>query len=430
MSDLDEGTEYRDTSLSDEARHHLEQLRPIDIVVGIPSHRNGRTIGEVVRNVVRGLEQFAHQRVLLMNADGGSSDGTTHHVSDARVTPNIRKFVTLYEGPRGKGSAVRAILEAAAITGARACVVIEARAPGITAEWVPSLLQPILSGEKEIAFAWYQRNAYDRALTANVVYPMMRVLLGGDIREPLAGEFAVSGSLAVDLLSRDVWETDVSRFGINAWLAALTATEGLRACQVDLGYRGESGGEPGALVDLRFVHTVGTLFRLVAMCRRLWQQEVPVVEVPFWNARSSEREITCRDCLPVLLEAFRGAPESCGDAWRQVLSPKVLAEVLALTRQSDQGFDFPLPLWTRVVYEFTLNYSKGEGDPDKVGEALLPLFYGRAAAYMLALQDASGAVVEASNAAIVRAFARAKPAFVQQWNGYASWLETRDYWFS
>lgn len=430
MSELDEGIEYNESSLSDDARRVLETLPPMDIVVGIPSHRNGRTIGEVVRNALRGLEQFADQRILLMNADGGSSDGTTHHVSDARVSPNITKLVTLYEGPRGKGSAIRAILEAAELTSARACLVLEARVPGITPDWVPSLLGPVLSGEKEIALAWYQRNAYDRALSANLVYPVMRVLLGGDVREPLAGEVAISGRLAVDLLAKDVWETDVARFGINAWLATLVATEDLRACQVDVGYRGESGGEPGALADLRFVHTVGTLFRHVAIHRRRWQQEVPVTPVEFWGARSTEREIVCRDCLPLLLDTFRQATVECDELWRQALSQDTLAEVVALASQPDAEFDFPIPLWTRVVYEFALSYNKGEGDPDKVGEAMLPLFYGRAAAYMRALRGASGAAVEACTDEIVRSFASARPAFVRQWNGYASWLETRDYWFS
>ncbi len=430
MSEIDDEIEYNESSLSDDAKRELGTLPPMDIVVGIPSHRNGRTIGEVVRNALRGLEQFADQRVLLINADGGSSDGTSHHVSDAHVTPNISKLVTLYEGPRGKGSAIRAILEAAAITNARACLVLEARIPGITPQWVPALLQPVLSGEKEIALAWYQRNAYDRALSANLVYPMSRVLLGSDVREPLAGEFALSGGLANDLLERDVWETDVSRFGINAWLTALVATEGLRACQVDVGYRGESGGEPGSLVDLRFAHTVGTLFRVIAMYRRLWQQEVPVTPVPFWGARSGEREIACRDCLPVLLETFRQAIAICDDMWRQVLSPDTLAKVGALACQADAAFDFPVSLWTRVVYEFALSYNKGEGDPDKVGEAMLPLFYARAAAYMLSLEGADGEAVEACTEAMVRSFASARPSFVEQWNGYASWVETRDYWFS
>jgi len=432
MSESDDGLVPSDTSLDDEAKRYLAQIRPVDIVVGIPSHRNGRTIGEVVKAVVQGLEQFPHRRILLMNADGGSSDNTTHYISEAQVPANVTKLVTIYAGPRGKGTAIRAILEAGALVGAQTCAVFEARVPGITPEWLPALVGPILSGEKDIAMACYQRSAYDRALSDNLVYPLMRVLLGSDLREPLAGEFAVSGALATNLVARDVWETDVARFGINVWLAALIATEGLRACQVDVGYRGESGGEPGAPIDARFVHTVGTLFRLVAMYRRLWQQDaqVEIVPVPFWGAPRPDRPVPCRDCIPALLETFHAAEHGYADAWRHVLSPRVLRVMRSVFRAPAEAFDFPLTLWVHVVYEFALNYTKGEGDPDKLIEALLPLFYGRAAAYLRTAQGLPLAARDALLEQSVQAFAQARPLFARQWNDYASWLDTPDYWFS
>ena len=77
-----------------------------------------------------------------MNADGGSSDNTSRHVSDANVPGNVEKIVTTYEGPSGKGMAIRAILEATVELDARACLIVEARAPGITPAWIPALIKP------------------------------------------------------------------------------------------------------------------------------------------------------------------------------------------------------------------------------------------------------------------------------------------------
>jgi hypothetical protein len=92
--------------------------------------------------------------------------------------------------------------------------------------------------------------------------------------------------------------------------------------------------------------------------------------------------------------------------------------------------NMPLRLWVRIVYEFALNYIKGEGDPDKVAESLLPLYYARAATYLRAVQGQAPAARESLVRDTVQVFAQSRASFAQQWNGYAAWLDTPDYWFS
>jgi len=73
-----------ESSLGDDARRQLMEIGGADVVVGIPSHRNARTIGEVVRAVAEGVTVYLpNQRVVLMNADGGSSDNTSRYLADA-----------------------------------------------------------------------------------------------------------------------------------------------------------------------------------------------------------------------------------------------------------------------------------------------------------------------------------------------------------
>jgi glycosyltransferase involved in cell wall biosynthesis len=60
-----------------ELKDRLEQIRDADIVVGIPSYNNARTIGHVVRAVSVGLAKyFPTQRSVIVNSDGGSKDKT------------------------------------------------------------------------------------------------------------------------------------------------------------------------------------------------------------------------------------------------------------------------------------------------------------------------------------------------------------------
>ena len=60
-----------------ELKARLEQIGSADIVVGIPSYNNARTIGQVVRAVSVGLaKHFPGQRSVIVNSDGGSRDNT------------------------------------------------------------------------------------------------------------------------------------------------------------------------------------------------------------------------------------------------------------------------------------------------------------------------------------------------------------------
>jgi|GEM_PF-2696726 len=74
---------YRDT-LDDEARAQLEEIGKTDILVGIPSYNNERTIAHVVRAVQYGLiKYFPKQRALIINSDGGSTERTREIVKEA-----------------------------------------------------------------------------------------------------------------------------------------------------------------------------------------------------------------------------------------------------------------------------------------------------------------------------------------------------------
>jgi glycosyltransferase involved in cell wall biosynthesis len=101
--------------MRDYARRQIEQLGNADIVVGIPSYYSDDSLAHVIQMVAEGLDHFyPEKRSLIIVADGGSTDDTrevaqsvdNHHF-------NMDVLVTIYRGIPGKGSAFRAIFEAA-----------------------------------------------------------------------------------------------------------------------------------------------------------------------------------------------------------------------------------------------------------------------------------------------------------------------------
>lgn len=416
------------TNLDEEVQHNLAKLRNVDLIIGIPSHRNGRTISDVLHAVSKGInEHYPNQRVLLLNTDGGSSDNTTNIVLETPMPSNIAKIVAAYSGPMGKGSAVRAIFEAGRIVKARACLVLDAHVPGISPEWLPGLIEPVIKDGYELTLGAYNRSSYATAFNDNVVYPFLRAFLNADLRNPLASEFCVSGEFAAELAGQDVWETDVARFGVNIWIAMEALLTHRRLVQVELGYRGDPSGDPGAMADPRLLHVLSSLFRFLTTHHRLWSIPMPIRQVPFIPFTQTGDIPNCSEYVPPLLAAFRGGAKIYRREWSQVLSTKDIATIQQLSDSPAESCTFPLDLWTRLMLRFAFVYNCGEGDPDKVAEAFLPLFYGRAVAYILQTSSLTLSEREQQVENIVAAMIEAKPAFVAIWRERPIWMDPS--WF-
>ncbi|MBA3060520.1 MAG: glycosyltransferase [Nitrospirae bacterium] len=121
--------------LREEIKEYINRIKETDILVGIPSYNNARTIGHVVKAVQAGFAKyFPDKKCVLVNSDGGSTDGTAEIVQNAgiesyqailishRVAPSF-KITTPYHGIPGKGSAFRTIFEIASALDAKACAV-------------------------------------------------------------------------------------------------------------------------------------------------------------------------------------------------------------------------------------------------------------------------------------------------------------------
>src|SRR6202035_885258 len=141
--------------LTDDFLRQLINVGEVDILVGLPTHNNAKTIGSTVHAIQSGiLHAFPRERAVIINADGGSRDGTPELVTgisidDARPASNLNALRTLHSistkyasSPEG-GVALRTILAAAELLRAKACIVMSPESPNIDPEWVSRLVTPI-----------------------------------------------------------------------------------------------------------------------------------------------------------------------------------------------------------------------------------------------------------------------------------------------
>lgn len=188
------------TFIMNDAREKIEEIGAADIIVGIPSFNNARTIGHVVRAVQAGFAKyFPDNKCVLVNSDGGSSDGTTDVVQNTtlddrsillshRIGP-LFKIATPYHGIPGKGSAFRTIFQIADALNVKACAVVDSDLRSITPEWIELLIKPVLEQGYDYVSPLYHRHKYDGTITNSIVYPLTRALYGKRVRQPIGGGF-------------------------------------------------------------------------------------------------------------------------------------------------------------------------------------------------------------------------------------------------
>ena len=404
----------------------LEAIGSADLLVGIPSFNNANTIGRVVQAVGAGLAKyFPEAKAVLVNSDGGSSDGTPETVEKStmdlqsilvahRVNP-LNKIVTPYHGIPGKGSAFRLIFEIAQALKVRACAVVDADLRSITPDWIELLLRPVYKEGYDYVAPYYRRHKYDGTITNGIVYPLTRALYGQRIRQPIGGEFGFSGELAGYFLTQDVWGTDVARYGIDIWMTTTSIARGCKICQAYLGAKIHDPKDPAADLSAMLSQVVGSTFSLMEKYADRWKAVGQSESVPIFGF---EYEVGLEP-VPVnverMIKAFELGRSELTAVWSEILSPETL-DGLKSVKLTESGPGFSDALWVRVVYEFALAFHRRVMAQEHLLKSFTPLYLGRVASFVQETQSLTHLEAESRIERLCRNFEREKTYVMDQWD--------------
>jgi glucosylglycerate synthase len=407
----------------------LKTIGKADIVVGIPSYQNAATIGHVVQAAQTGLAKYfpgAHSVVL--NSDGGSSDGTPAIVADSGsqdaavvlvshpVRP-IHRFSVPYHGLPGKGSAFRTIFRAADVLGAGACAVVDADLRSITPEWIHLLVAPVLDQGIDYVSPYYVRHKFDGTITNNVVYPMTRALYGQQIRQPIGGDFGMSRSLLLHYLSLPVWDTDVARYGIDIWMTTTAICGGYSMRQAFLGAKLHDPKDPGADLSAMLVQVLGTVFRLMETHADRWQSVRGSAPVPIIGFRYDVGLDPIKLNPARMVDHFRRGVRDLESIWKTMFDRADLDELKNAASLADRDFVVGDELWVRLVYDLAAAYHHRVSERDALVRSTLPLYMGRVASFVMEMADADALQVETRIEQLCTVFEQQKDDLRRRWAG-------------
>ena len=246
-----------------------------DIIIGLPSCNEADSITHVTQEVDQGLKKyFPDHKALIINGDSASTDRTVEVFRDT-MTDTPKEIIVADK--KGKGVNLFNILNRAQEYNADAIAFFDTDVKSINEEWILKLIGPIFDGCGFVT-PHFIRSLYDGTITNQFAYPVFHSLYGIDIRQPIGGEIALSGTAAKAVL-KSPYPPEVERYGIDIFIAATTASMGFKITQGSLGVKSHKSSL--SKLDRMFFQVVDTFFKTARMHHSYIEQIKAVTEVDF-----------------------------------------------------------------------------------------------------------------------------------------------------
>jgi glycosyltransferase involved in cell wall biosynthesis len=404
------------TALRPHANKRLEEIERADLIIGIPCSYNEKTIARVIQQVSHGLyDYFRNQRAVIFISDGGSTDDSRDVAQEFEIKPWQEKIITIYRGQPGKGSALRAIFEAAAKLKVHAGAVVDSDLRSITSEWIHHLLDPVLNRDCQFVAPIYFRHKYDGTITNNIAYNLTRALYGKRVRQPIGGAFAFSRDLAEAYLREDVWDTEVAKFGIDIWMTTTAITRGYRIAQARLGVKIHDVKDPGYVLGPMFKQVVGTLFSLMEKFESVWMEIRGSEPVETFGPEGFQEPEPVKVDLKNLVREFRVGFRQFKTIWREIMCPECFQEIERAAKMDVEKVKIPMIVWIQALYDIAATFHRWKLNRKKLLQIMTPLYLGQVASFVNETKNMNSREAENLVEKQAQAFEDHKGYLIQRW---------------
>jgi hypothetical protein len=396
----------------------------VDILVGLPTLNNAATVADVVRAVhLSFTRDFPRLRTVMINSDGGSTDGTPEMIRAAtfleadmvqtsHTLRTLHRVVAPYHGLPGKRTALHSLFAAVELTQANVLVVLDPTGPATSRERVTELITPVARAEVEFLAPRYPRHPRDGVLVSQLVRPLFRALYGAALDEPLGAEFACSRRFASHCLEQTIWEREAARFAIDLWLRTEAMARGFAIGQV---WRPAATGA-GTKTTLREAvqQVVLGIIESLQSHDSFWTTTNGTIQLPSWGSDPKAAPDAPTWDHEALAEQARHDIGEIRPLLETVLESDVLERVVAEVSGAVPALDDEL--WVTIVYAFASAAHRGGIGVEHLAGMFVPIYLWRAAAFIAQTALEEDAKVQARLDSLCEAFERLKPALVSGWS--------------
>lgn len=369
-------------NLNEEVISKCKKIKPIDIIVGVLCKDVEPTVLNVLNVINEGLYRyFPDYKKAIVVSSADSTDKTVEAVDLFQPYKTIEKLATKDIISKGKGAGVMTIFEIAHECDAKMVVLMDGDLLSIKPRWLPMIANPIVYGRADLTVPYYIRDKNDGVITNNLVYPFTRALYGIDIRQPIAGEYALSKNLYELLRDHPLFPPD---FGVDIFILTVAAAErmyvkeGLFSLKIH-----ESTThylEPEKFLIPMFRKVTGEMFELAKHYEEYWKTHPTPFKTKYHRQCFSQKPIPVKVNIPDMKKNFISEFKTSKNIMNQYLPDNIIEKLEKIVNNEEE---FRSELWVEIVYNYAASWRQVYTESDKylLLDSLKTLWLGRFVSY-------------------------------------------------
>ncbi len=372
----------KNASLDPEVIKKSKEIKPIDIMVGVLCKNVEPTVLNVLNVINEGLYRyFPDYKKAIVISRAESTDNTDGAIRLFQPYNSIHKIVTKDMINEGKGAGVMTIFEIAHYAGAKCVVLMDGDLLSVKPGWIQTIASPIIYGRADLTVPYYIRHKYDGVITNNLVYPFTRALYGIDIRQPIAGEYAISKNLYELLRQHPLFPPD---FGVDIFILTVAAAEGLYVKEGLFSLKIHESTtrylEPEKFLIPMFRKVIGSMFELAKYYEDYWKSKPVLWHSKFYRECFSQKPIPVLIDIEKMKKTFKDEFLASKNTIKQFLPESIVKE---LEKIVSNGSSFDSDFWVEVVYNYASAWKNQKTESEKylLIDTLKTLWIGRFVAY-------------------------------------------------
>lgn len=397
---------------------NLQNIAQADIVIGIPSWQEADFIAAPAEQAAVALNlHFNEYKSVIINCDNNSPDNTKAAFLAAPSHGIPKIYLSTEPGIRGKGHNLRNLFQKSLELKARAVAVLDADLKGLTPLWIKNLLTPIVSRKYAYVSPLYPHYRYDGLITSNLVYPLLRAVLGRRVRQPMNGECAFSHDMAQLFVAAPEWNSGAEGFGIDLWMTSLAIRHNQPICQSYMGSpRLHRASTSISRRPLLFGMVMATFFDLMVDWQDFWPKIHNSRPTGSYAQDQGELEIASSPQLDSEAdrENFQQAARSHHDMWQTFLNQDDLLLLEELIAQ--KHVNLPFEAWSRIVYDHAAAYGRQLYPKFEILDSLLSIWYWQELNFFQQTHKASATQLEQLIEHNCVIFEKSKPYLLERWS--------------
>lgn len=330
--------------------HEINQegIEEAGIVFGLCSYNESENISHAASQLDTGLRRYhSDKKCVIINCDNDSPDDTKGvFLNTETSTPKI--YITTPPGVAGKGYNLENLFRKAHQLGAKTVVCVDADIKSITPEWVTYFTKPILDGH-DFVTPNYARHKYDGTITNTICFPLIYGILCTDIRQPIGGDFALSGRFT-DYILMQPWHRTTGQYGIDIFLTLKAILGGFKVAQTGLGSKIHKPSAPK--LGPMFLQVIGTAFRIIIDDIRSLNRLKEVNATEKFGKGEMDKAQDLEIDRDDLKRKIKAGQEEHIEEMKRYLQRSTFDDLNSTISSNDEGvMQIDEDLWVKIVYD-------------------------------------------------------------------------------